>query len=373
MKMMMILLIMIGMFLLVGTELVSGASWSAYVLNTTGSGLNEVNVTAVRDSDGGFLNFTLTDTNGFFRIVIPGVPPPISIKLISSKSGFLTDTSQALPPTTQDSITPFNITLEKALPGNIAGRITNSSWGGIENASVSSIQGNSIISSTLTNSNGNYSISLIDGTYTLKANASNYISQNVTNIVVLPNSTTTQDFVLNFETTPPVITNVSATLITSSETVIIWQTDEDANSSIDYYANGGSVLNSGSATLLDSHMVRLSSLSSSTLYYYNVSSCDFVGNCNTSTQYNFTTLSVPTETVSGGGGGAGVIRTGIRTYREDDRELSEKGFITKILGEKERVRIKIDGETHYVGIIELTNTYIIINVLSVTQQATLTI
>ena len=369
------LLLMFVMVLLAGTKLVSGASWSGYVFNESGFGLNEVNVTVVLASNDSFLNFTFTDTNGFFRIVIPGVPPPVSVKFISSKSGFLTDTSQELPPTILDSISPFNITLEEASPGNLSGRITDAGGEGIENANVSALQNNLTIDSVLTNSSGHYIISnLRDGTYTLRITATGYLTQDFINVVVLPGNTTVTDISPPLDTIPPIISNVSATLITSSETVIIWQTDESANSSVDYYVSGGSVLSSSSATLLDSHMVRLSSLSSSTLYFYNVSSCDFSGNCNTSVLYNFTTLSASTESVSSGeGGGGGGFGTWIYTYREDDRELSEKGFITKILGKRERVRVKIDSRIHHIGIVELNNVNITINVSSAPQQAILAI
>jgi len=325
MKMMITLLIMFCMFLLVGTELVLGASWSAYVLDVNNTGIDVVNVTMVKDSNGDFLNFTFTDTNGFFMIVIPGVPPPVSVKLISSKSGFLTDTSQALPPTTQDSIVPFNITLEKASPGNLSGRITDAGGEGIENANVSALQNNLTIASVLTNSSGHYVLpDLRDGTYDLRITSTGYLTQDFTNVVVFPgNITTVTDISPSPETIPPIISNVSATLITSSETVIIWQTDESANSSVDYYANSGSVLNSGSETLINSHMVRLSSLSSSTLYFYNVSSCDFIGNCNTSILYNFTTL-VSTSSGGGGGGSGGGGGGGSCTYDENyDWECDE--------------------------------------------------
>jgi len=322
MKMIVILLIMFVVILLVLLPNVLGDSWSGYVLDVNNIGIDAVNVSIYKSTgQKDFLNFTLTDANGFFQIFFSAA----STFLNSSKDGYVTDISQDLPNINDDRTLPFNITLEEALPGSIAGGITNSSGGGIENVSVSAIQGDSTINSTLTSSNGNYSISLIDGTYTVKVNASNYISQNVTNVVVLPNLTTTQDFVLNFETTPPGISDISATLITSSEAVIIWQTDESANSSVDYYANGGFVLNSGSATLITSHMVRLSSLSSSTLYFYNVSSCDFVGNCNVSTLNNFTTLSASTPTESGGGGGGGGSSGSgsVTTVEEEIKEVNK--------------------------------------------------
>ncbi|MEM2822454.1 MAG: fibronectin type III domain-containing protein, partial [Candidatus Pacearchaeota archaeon] len=52
------------------------------------------------------------------------------------------------------------------------------------------------------------------------------------------------------------------------------------------------------ANLVLQHSITLNGLSASTLYYYNVTSCDIAGNCNTTGPFNFTTL-------AGGGGGGG--------------------------------------------------------------------
>jgi len=167
MKMMIGLLIMLGMFLLVGTKLVSGASWSAHVLEVNGTGIDNVNVTAV--ASGNPVGSSLTNSNGFFSVVIPD---STSVILVSSKSNYITDTSQSLPPISTDNILPFNITLQQVLPGNITGKITNSTGSGIENANVSAIQGSSTVNSTLTDLSGDYLLAyLLDGTYTIEASA----------------------------------------------------------------------------------------------------------------------------------------------------------------------------------------------------------
>lgn len=56
------------------------------------------------------------------------------------------------------------------------------------------------------------------------------------------------------------------------------------------------------------------------------------------------------------------------TYSEDDKNLQEKGIIYKELGEKQRIKLKIENETHYVGVINLTNKSVTINVSSTSQQ-----
>ena len=176
-------------FLLILTPSVLGASWSAYVFDAdSGLGIDAVNVTAVRVGTGIYLNSTLTNANGFFNISMSSPPP---IRLVSSKSTYLTDTSQKLPPITDDRVLPFNITLIKDLPGNLTGRVTDNQSSGIENALIVAIQGSLTIDSALTNSSGDYAIvNLTDGTYTLQATATGYLDQNTTNVVVQPNSTT---------------------------------------------------------------------------------------------------------------------------------------------------------------------------------------
>ena len=375
MKMVISLLIMLGMFLLVGTKLISGASWSAYVLEVNGTGIDNVNVTAVL-TNSNYVNSTLTNINGFFNLTVTDNK---KIKLTSSKEDYLTDTTQLLPRITTNEISPFNITLEPELLANVTGKVTNSSGSGIENATISAIQRNSIINSTLTDSNGDYSlVDLLDGTYFIEASAIGYTTQTVRRVVLLPNFTTSLDFSLTPETISPVISNVSATLISSTEGVIIWQTDESANSSVFYGTNTSTILNSSSSTLTTSHLIRLSSLSSNTLYYYNVSSCDFAGNCKVSSQFNFTTSEAVVSAAEGstgssGGGGLSVGKTWANTYVESDKDISEKGEITKELKENERIKIRLENEIHYVGIIEILNNSVIISISSEPQQATLKI
>ena len=61
------------------------------------------------------------------------------------------------------------------------------------------------------------------------------------------------------------------------------------------------------------------------------------------------------------------------TFVEDDKELSDKGEVKKELSLKNRVRLKVGGETHYVGVVELKSNSVVINVSSISQQATLAI
>lgn len=99
-----------------------------------------------------------------------------------------------------------------------------------------------------------------------------------------------------FDITPPIISNVNATSITNSSAVIVWTTDELSNSTVNYGLNDslGSFVYESSMVI--NHSIPISSLSANTTYFYNVSSCDSSGNCNTSGPYNFTTTTVADTT-----------------------------------------------------------------------------
>ncbi len=93
------------------------------------------------------------------------------------------------------------------------------------------------------------------------------------------------------DTTAPVISNVANTSITNSSVLITWNTDDSANSSVEYGTTtdllGGS---NSSASLTTSHSLSIYGLTNNTLYHYNVTSCNSDDLCNTSGPYNFTTL-----------------------------------------------------------------------------------
>jgi hypothetical protein len=90
--------------------------------------------------------------------------------------------------------------------------------------------------------------------------------------------------------TPPVISAVAASGITSSAATITWTTNVAANSQVDY----GTTTSYGQSTPLNSsmvtsHTVALSGLSASTTYHYRVKSADASNNQATSGDFTFTT------------------------------------------------------------------------------------
>jgi len=95
-------------------------------------------------------------------------------------------------------------------------------------------------------------------------------------------------FTTGQDTTPPVISDVSSSVSTSTA-VITWKTNELANSRVEYgkTTNYGSLATSSTLTI--DHVINLSNLDPSTTYHYRVISTDANNNTATSTDYTFTT------------------------------------------------------------------------------------
>ena len=95
----------------------------------------------------------------------------------------------------------------------------------------------------------------------------------------------------NVDTTPPVISSVSSSGISSLSATVAWTTNEPADSQVEY----GPTTSYGFSTALDgsrvvSHSQALSGLAAGTLYHYRVKSKDAAGNPSVSTDFTFTTL-----------------------------------------------------------------------------------
>jgi purine nucleosidase len=92
------------------------------------------------------------------------------------------------------------------------------------------------------------------------------------------------------DTTPPAITGVSASSVSSGEATVGWTTDEPATTQVEY----GTTTAYGSSTTPDtslgtSHSQTLSGLTPGTLYHYRVKSTDAAGNAAVSGDFTFTT------------------------------------------------------------------------------------
>jgi hypothetical protein len=92
------------------------------------------------------------------------------------------------------------------------------------------------------------------------------------------------------DTTPPVISNVSAINIGFRSTDISWQTDELSTSQVEW----GKTTSYGNSTYLQTtltknHLIELNGLSAGTIYHFRVKSKDTAGNLSVSGDYTLTT------------------------------------------------------------------------------------
>src|SRR5207244_11253492 len=98
--------------------------------------------------------------------------------------------------------------------------------------------------------------------------------------------------------TPPVLSTLSASSLSSVGGLITWVTNEASDSQVDYgpttaYGSSTPV----NASLLTAHAVTLTGLLSATTYHYRVKSRDAAGNLATSADFTLTTLiAVPDTT-----------------------------------------------------------------------------
>ena len=91
------------------------------------------------------------------------------------------------------------------------------------------------------------------------------------------------------DTTPPVISNVGSSSVTSISAVIGWATDEAAASVVQYGPTTAYGSTATNTLFVTAHIITLSSLAPNTLYHYRVSSTDAAGNASTSGDFTFTT------------------------------------------------------------------------------------
>ncbi len=105
------------------------------------------------------------------------------------------------------------------------------------------------------------------------------------------------------DTTAPVITNVAVTNITTTSATILWTTNENSTSAVNYGLTNAYGSNVNSTSSVTSHNLLLSGLSANTTYHFRASSTDTANNTATSADTAFTTA------VSGGGGGGGETLT----------------------------------------------------------------
>ncbi|RLE69521.1 MAG: hypothetical protein DRJ45_06545, partial [Thermoprotei archaeon] len=169
--------------------------------------------------------------------------------------------------------------------GTLKGKVTDKDTGlPIEGALI---EANSY--QTTTNSSGDYILNLLPGNYTVTASKDGYYSSTAT-AEILANQTTTLNFQLTKDITPPAIYNITVSSITSHSAVISWKTNEPSTSLVKYSTSPRNYpYFKEDTSYTTSHSITLTGLSPNTTYYFVVNSTDKAGNSAQSTEHSFKT------------------------------------------------------------------------------------
>jgi hypothetical protein len=132
---------------------------------------------------------TKTDSNGNYTL---SAVPVGTYTVTASQNDYQTASNQNVIVSSGIN-TPSNLVLTPLATGTISGSIMNASGQGIAGAIVTYSGGSP---SAITNSAGNYSLSVARGTYSVTASANGYRSLTLANITVSSGSTTTLNFAL---------------------------------------------------------------------------------------------------------------------------------------------------------------------------------
>jgi len=178
------------------------------------------------------------------------------------------------------------------------------------------------------------------------------------------NATATTTYVI--DETAPTNTSAFSASASSSSATITSTFGEAVKCTVEYGTNTSTMGSSStSASFVTTGSVSISSLSASTTYYYNVTSCvDQAGNTNTMNYgpFNFTTSATTTNTGGGGGGGSG----GSTTTNYDVGDLTG-GISDWNLGSGDSVSFGHSGDDHSVKALYVGKDYAELEVMSSPQ------
>ncbi|MCK5283882.1 MAG: hypothetical protein KAK00_10875, partial [Nanoarchaeota archaeon] len=148
--------------------------------------------------------------------------------------------------------------------------------------------------------------------------------------------------------------STSNVTVTTTTATISFTSSEYVNATI---ISGTTVLGSNISFDSKDKSITLSSLSSGTTYRYNLTSCDYAGNCVVNGTYNFTTSSsggsTPPASSSGGGGGGGGGSIKIENNYDITSELGKDKSSTKTLREGGYLTYKYKKKNHTIKVIKI--------------------
>lgn len=138
-----------------------------------------------------FIAETIADTDGKYTLKIPTGAYIIK----ASSYGYISQFSEEVY-VEEDSTTTVNFLLEKVNFGFLTGTVLSEQGEPIPNANVVAIQNQVIVSSTTTQQDGSYLMTLDVGSYEIEVSAFGYQTQIATSVVINPAQTTTKNFIL---------------------------------------------------------------------------------------------------------------------------------------------------------------------------------
>ncbi|MDH7481197.1 MAG: family 10 glycosylhydrolase [Armatimonadota bacterium] len=207
--------------------------------------------------------------------------------------------------------------------GILKGTVTDSSNGTVLYKATVSISGAGL--STTSDGTGFYGIlDVSPGTYTVTCSADGYVSQSATGVTITAGAVTTRNFSLAPDGVPPVLSNIQATNIQATNAIIVWNTDENATTQVEYGPTPSyGYITPENTKLVTSHSVQLVGLAPNTQYYYRVISKDGSGSTAVSTPQTFTTIGydIPADIIKDNDDTTGVVFVGswIRSTSSTER------------------------------------------------------
>lgn len=177
------------------------------------------------------------------------------------------------------------------------------------------------------------------------------------------------NYTITYDLVSPILSNVSYSASSSGAT-ISFNASELVNVSINYgtSASFGSFSNYNVFRL--NHSRSLSSLSASTTYYFNTTSCDRAGNCLVNGTNSFTTSAAETsESTSSGGGGGSSTTTTPQTYTLTATQL-QTGY-SKYIYTGDQIKFDFQNSSHSVTADSISASELKITVASTPQAFTL--
>jgi hypothetical protein len=135
-----------------------------------------------------------------------------------------------------------------------------------------------------------------DGTYTAPNQTGSFRVTAASDLNPNSKANATATVIQTADNTPPVISSIASSGVTSSGASITWSTNEGSDSTVQYGTTTTYDSSAANPAMVTAHALSLSNLSPGTVYHYRVRSKDAAGNSATSSDRTFTTVAAADTT-----------------------------------------------------------------------------